>query len=79
MLPTLNLTGDVVLAEHLSQRLGKVSPGDVVLVRSPLNPKKTLTKRVMGVEGDTVTFFSDGDRWQTTVVCLTLIFCFFTF
>uniref|UniRef100_A0AAU7LJI7 MADS57 n=1 Tax=Hippophae rhamnoides TaxID=193516 RepID=A0AAU7LJI7_9ROSA len=70
MLPTLNMNGDVVLAEHVSHRLGKVYPGDVVLVRSPLDPKKTLTKRV-AVEGDRVTFFVDpmsGDRWETTMV-----------
>ncbi|GLT53326.1 hypothetical protein SLA2020_266060 [Shorea laevis] len=39
MLPTLNLTGDVLLAEHLSPRLGKVGSGDVVLVRSPVDPE----------------------------------------
>ena len=30
MLPTLNLSGDVLLVEQLSHRLGKVCPGDVV-------------------------------------------------
>lgn len=71
MLPTLNLTGDVLLAEHLSPRLGKVGSGDVVLVRSPVDPRKTLTKRVVGMEGDRVTFFVDPlhtDRCQSAVV-----------
>ncbi|CAJ1957806.1 unnamed protein product [Sphenostylis stenocarpa] len=57
MLPTLNVTGDVLLAEHVSPRLGKVSYGDLVLVKSPLNPKLRVTKRVIALEGDTVTYF----------------------
>lgn len=71
MLPTLNLTGDVLLAEHVSHRVGRVGPGDVVLVRSPLNPRKTLTKRILGVEGDKVNFFPDpanSNRYQSAVV-----------
>nr|XP_016440146.1 PREDICTED: mitochondrial inner membrane protease subunit 1 isoform X1 [Nicotiana tabacum] len=62
MLPTLNLTGDVLLAEHLSPLLDKLGPGDVVLVRSPDNPRKTVTKRIVGMEGDTVTFLADPAR-----------------
>ncbi|KAL3635564.1 hypothetical protein CASFOL_020111 [Castilleja foliolosa] len=31
MLPTLNFSGDVLLVEKLSHRLGRVGPGDVVL------------------------------------------------
>ncbi|XP_024028243.1 mitochondrial inner membrane protease subunit 1 [Morus notabilis] len=71
MLPTLNLTGDVVIAEHVSHRLGKISRGDLVLVCSPQNPRKIVTKRVVGMEGDTVSFFLDpnfGDRYRTAVV-----------
>ena len=71
MLPTLNLTGDVLLAERVSHRVGRVGPGDVVLVRSPLNPRKTLTKRIVGVEGDKVNFFPDpanSNRCLTAVV-----------
>ncbi|PIN01826.1 Mitochondrial inner membrane protease, subunit IMP1 [Handroanthus impetiginosus] len=71
MLPTLNFTGDVLLVEKLSPFLGKVGPGDVVLVRSPENPRKTITKRIMGVEGDTVTFLVDpghSDRSHSLVV-----------
>ncbi|KAI9083550.1 hypothetical protein K1719_034492 [Acacia pycnantha] len=70
MLPTLNLTGDVVLAEHVSPRLGKLGPGDLVLLRSPLNPNRTLTKRIVGFEGDRITYFDPrhGDVPQTAVV-----------
>ncbi|XP_020549963.1 mitochondrial inner membrane protease subunit 1 isoform X2 [Sesamum indicum] len=71
MLPTLNLTGDVLLVDKLSLLLGKVGPGDVVLVRSPQNPRKCITKRIVGVEGDTVTFLVDparSDRSHSLVV-----------
>ncbi|KAI3769394.1 hypothetical protein L6452_00496 [Arctium lappa] len=71
MMPTLNLVGDVVLSEYISHRLGKVSPGDVVLIQSPENPKKTLTKRIVAMEDETVSFSvdpSDGDRSRTVVV-----------
>ncbi|KAF8025983.1 hypothetical protein BT93_F2729 [Corymbia citriodora subsp. variegata] len=71
MLPTLNLTGDVLLAERVSHRLGKVGPGDVVLVRSPVDPRKSLTKRVVAMAGDKVTFVVDprnSDRVRTIVV-----------
>ncbi|KAL1537661.1 Mitochondrial ATP-independent inner membrane protease subunit 1a [Salvia divinorum] len=62
MLPTLNFTGDVLLVDKLSPLLGKVGNGDVVLVRSPENPRKSITKRIVGVEGDTVTFLVDSGR-----------------
>ncbi|XP_038690701.1 mitochondrial inner membrane protease subunit 1 isoform X1 [Tripterygium wilfordii] len=71
MLPTLNIAGDVVLAEHMSHRMGKVSPGDLVLVKSPIDPRKTMTKRVMAMEGDRVTFLVDpnySDRSCTVLV-----------
>ncbi|CAA3012082.1 mitochondrial inner membrane protease subunit 1 [Olea europaea var. sylvestris] len=71
MLPTLNLTGDVLLVEKMSHLLGMVGPGDVVLVRSPENPRKTITKRIVGMEGDKVTFLVDpnhSDRSHSLVV-----------
>ncbi|KAL5564211.1 hypothetical protein UlMin_027375 [Ulmus minor] len=71
MLPTLNLTGDVLLAEHFSHRFGKVGCGDLVLVRSPQDPRKTVTKRVLGMEGDRITFFVEpniSERSRTILV-----------
>lgn len=71
MLPSLNFTGDVLLVDKLSPLLGKVGPGDIVMVRSPDNPMKTITKRIVGVEGDTVTFLVDpgrSDRSNSVVV-----------
>lgn len=75
MLPTLNMSGDVVIAEHVSHRLGKVGPGDLVLVRSPVDPKKIVTKRVLGMEGDKVTYSVDPNfsfRSRTAVVSFAL-------
>ncbi|XVF18416.1 hypothetical protein REPUB_Repub11eG0019600 [Reevesia pubescens] len=62
MLPTLNISGDVVLVEHLSHRLGKLGSGDLIMVRSPLDPKKNLNKRIVAMEGDKVTFSLDPTR-----------------
>lgn len=71
MLPTFNLTGDLVLADRISILFNRVGKGDIVLVRSPENPRKIVTKRVMGMEGDRVSFILDpknSDRWETLVV-----------
>ncbi|GMP73903.1 hypothetical protein CsSME_00031493 [Camellia sinensis var. sinensis] len=71
MLPTFSLTGDLILAERISTRFGKVVPGDIVLVRSSENPRKIVAKRVKGMEGDSVTYVVDpnnSDRRDTFVV-----------
>lgn len=70
MLPAINLAGDLVLAERISHRIGHVGRGDIVIVRSPENPRKTITKRITGMEGDTITFAvgpGQEDRWKTVV------------
>ena len=54
MLPTFNMSGDVVLLEHLSTSLLYIKPGDVVVARSPTNPRLIVCKRVLGLEGDRV-------------------------
>ncbi|URD96128.1 Mitochondrial inner membrane protease subunit [Musa troglodytarum] len=73
MLPTINLTGDVVAVERVSPRWGSLAVGDVVILLSPENPRKTVAKRVLGLEGDAVTFVIDparGSAFQTVVVVL---------
>ena len=67
MRPTLNPAGDadraaaaaasshdVVLAEKMSVRLYRWSRGDVVLLRSPVEPRRLLIKRIVALEGDFV-------------------------
>lgn len=52
MLPTFNYRGDVVLMERVSVFANGVNRGDVVISKSPNNPKHTVCKRVLGKEGD---------------------------
>eukprot|EP00049_Salpingoeca_infusionum_P009386 m.156510 g.156510 ORF g.156510 m.156510 type:complete len:247 (-) comp14323_c1_seq5:4678-5418(-) len=54
MEPTLNRSGDLVLAETISTRRGKLQCGDIVVARSPRNPKVLVCKRIIGMEGDRV-------------------------
>ncbi|XP_007025128.2 PREDICTED: mitochondrial inner membrane protease subunit 1 isoform X1 [Theobroma cacao] len=71
MLPTLNISGNLLLAERISTLTGKLRPGDVVILRSPESPRKIVCKRLIGMEGDQVTYVVDpmnSDRCQTVVV-----------
>lgn len=71
MLPTFNLTNEIVLVDKISTRRGKVGSGDVVILRSPENPRKVVTKRIIGMEGDSITYIVDpkiSDRTETVVV-----------
>ncbi|RKO97078.1 LexA/Signal peptidase, partial [Caulochytrium protostelioides] len=51
MLPTLHMEGDVVLLSHLAFT---PQAGDLVVFKSPLDPRRFVVKRVVGVPGDTV-------------------------
>ncbi|EAZ19128.1 hypothetical protein OsJ_34665 [Oryza sativa Japonica Group] len=67
----MNLAGDVVAVDLVSARLGRVASGDAVLLVSPENPRKAVVKRVVGMEGDAVTFLVDpgnSDASKTVVV-----------
>ncbi|GAB2296907.1 hypothetical protein Dimus_031009 [Dionaea muscipula] len=72
MLPTISLSGDIVLVDCISPRIGKMGRGDIVIVRSPENPRKVVTKRLAGIEGDHMTFAvdpqSDSGECKTVVV-----------
>ncbi|CAN8290744.1 unnamed protein product [Cochlearia groenlandica] len=58
MIPTLHPSGNVVLAERISKRSQRPIRGDIVVFRSPQEPNKTPLKRVIGIEGDSVTYDS---------------------
>ncbi|TYI81563.1 hypothetical protein E1A91_D05G161900v1 [Gossypium mustelinum] len=76
MLPTLNVTGSMLLVERISTRIGKLRPGDVVIFRSPEAPRKIVCKRLIGLEGDQITYVVDpqsGDRCETIVKEITSI------
>ncbi|XP_024542968.1 mitochondrial inner membrane protease subunit 1 isoform X1 [Selaginella moellendorffii] len=59
MLPTFNIRGDILVTERLSVKLGKIRVGDVVMARSPSDPRMVVCKRILGLEGDTITVVSD--------------------
>lgn len=65
MLPAFN-HGNFVLSERITSRLGKLRPGDTVIIRSPEDPTKVIAKRVKGVEGDVVSF-NKSDEHKTLV------------
>ncbi|XP_047314882.1 mitochondrial inner membrane protease subunit 1-like [Impatiens glandulifera] len=71
MLPTFNLTGNLVLVDRISTRFGSVGSGDVVIVRSPVKPTGMITKRLLGLEGESVNYVLDpknSDERAKTVV-----------
>ncbi|KAM1138606.1 hypothetical protein COP2_037544 [Malus domestica] len=72
MLPTIGLAGNnLCLAERISTRFDRIGVGDIVMVRSPEAPRKTVAKRLIATEGQSVTYVVDpknGDRSETIVV-----------
>ncbi|KAF7812839.1 mitochondrial inner membrane protease subunit 1 [Senna tora] len=71
MLPTIGVEDGVLLTEKISTRFGRVGRGDIVVVRSLDNPEKFTTKRLIGLEGDSITYVVDpktSDECKTTVV-----------
>jgi len=71
MLPTIDSTPSIFLTERISPRFGKVARGDILHLRSPQNPKKEIGKRLVGLEGDTITYVynsENGDKHETVVV-----------
>lgn len=74
MTPTFNpgtetLAKDVVLVRKFMAANGSLlSRGDIVMLRLPLNPEKLLTKRIVGVQGDTISPRAEYPRQKPTVV-----------
>ena len=58
MSPTL-LVGDKVIVNKLEYKFKEVKRGDIVAIYSPLE-KKNLVKRVIGLEGEEISFNIDG-------------------
>ncbi|EMG46338.1 Mitochondrial inner membrane protease subunit, putative [Candida maltosa Xu316] len=60
MSPTFNpgtsdLTKDIVLVQKYNvKNPNSLSKGDIIMFRSPENPEKLLTKRIIGTHGDIV-------------------------
>jgi inner membrane protease subunit 1 len=56
MLPTMALTGEICLENTLSHRLSPsaLQRGDLVTLKSPLDPSRIICKRLIGLPGDVV-------------------------
>jgi len=56
MLPTLAEGGEIVIEDRISVHLnpGKLQRGELVILNSPLEPQRSICKRVIGLPGDTV-------------------------
>jgi signal peptidase I len=59
MEPTLH-TGDRIFISRVAYRMGEISRGDVVIIKSPRNPDIEYVKRVIGLPGETL-LFKDGE------------------
>uniref|UniRef100_A0A674GDG9 Mitochondrial inner membrane protease subunit n=1 Tax=Taeniopygia guttata TaxID=59729 RepID=A0A674GDG9_TAEGU len=53
MEPTIQ-NSDIVFSESLSRHFYCIRKGDIVIVKSPNDPKSNICKRVIGLEGDKV-------------------------
>lgn len=70
MQPTFNpnTTVDIVFLSYLPVRFDSIKRGDVIVAISPRNPKETIIKRVIGVEGDVVVLKNKRDNFGTRKV-----------
>ncbi|XP_063044926.1 mitochondrial inner membrane protease subunit 1 [Engraulis encrasicolus] len=64
MEPTIT-SNDIVLSERFSRHFFRIDKGDIVIVRSPSDPRINICKRVIGLEGDKVCTSSPGDIFQS--------------
>ncbi len=53
MFPTFK-NGEYVLTNIIALKIGKISRGDVIVFKSPIDKEKDYIKRVIGLPGDTV-------------------------
>ena len=56
MLPTLAECGEIVIEDSISVRLnpGNLQRGELVVLNSPIEPQRSVCKRIIGLAGDTV-------------------------
>lgn len=68
MEPTIH-SHDILLTEHISPALHQITKGDIIIARSPTNPRQFVCKRVVGMPGDRVsshfipTYVPKGHVW----------------
>jgi hypothetical protein len=70
MLPTFNEAGDIVVVDCLFVKMGReLKKGDIVISKSPTNPRTTVCKRVLGLVSPSVCYPHDtaaGLQWRRT-------------
>ncbi|XP_076144177.1 mitochondrial inner membrane protease subunit 1 [Alosa pseudoharengus] len=64
MEPTIT-SNDIVFSERISRHLYRIEKGDIVIAKSPSDPKMNICKRVIGLEGDKVCTSSPSDVFTT--------------
>lgn len=55
MEPTL-MSKDIIVSEHLSTKLFRFSYGDIVISKSPSDPKEYICKRITALPGDRIEY-----------------------
>jgi inner membrane protease subunit 1 len=68
MEPTLGVRGDYVIENRLSYQLWpeSITRGDIVTLRSPLDPFRSVSKRVIGLAGDVICVDPTGTKAPST-------------
>ncbi|EGN92086.1 hypothetical protein SERLA73DRAFT_26797, partial [Serpula lacrymans var. lacrymans S7.3] len=68
MLPTLAASGQVVFERMVPHRLlsDRISRGDLVTFRSPINPSRIVCKRLIGLPGDVICVDPSGLKAPST-------------
>ncbi|XP_021050197.1 mitochondrial inner membrane protease subunit 1 isoform X1 [Mus pahari] len=64
MEPTIQ-NSDIVFAENLSRHFYGIQRGDIVIAKSPSDPKSNICKRVIGLEGDKILSTSPSDVFKS--------------
>ncbi|KAH7915347.1 LexA/Signal peptidase [Hygrophoropsis aurantiaca] len=68
MLPTLGTQGELVIESILPHRLfpNRLARGELITLRSPINPSRVICKRVIGLPGDVICVDPSGLKAPST-------------
>ncbi|KAF8640681.1 hypothetical protein AX17_000337 [Amanita inopinata Kibby_2008] len=66
MLPTLAEGGELVIEDRLTYRFRSIERGELVTLKSPLDPSRIICKRVIGLPGDTICVDPTGEQAPST-------------
>ena len=71
MYPTFQPSGEIIIAEHISHRMNppRLARGDIVSAIKPTDPSYIVSKRIIGMPGDTVCVDPTGPTpWKHIIV-----------